>query len=88
VYIVHGTKDEIIPYWHAEGLIRNCRRGSQYPPYIVENGGHNNLEIVARQPFYDNFLKFLQWLEKEEISEELQQQADEVPLNEVPLNAS
>ncbi|CAK0847458.1 unnamed protein product [Prorocentrum cordatum] len=76
-YIVHGTKDEIIPFSHAEDLVKNCRQGVAYPPFIVENGGHNNLEIVARQPFYDNFTKFLQWLEKEKISEELQQQAEE-----------
>mmetsp|Transcript_95652 Transcript_95652/g.270706 ORF Transcript_95652/g.270706 Transcript_95652/m.270706 type:complete len:259 (-) Transcript_95652:174-950(-) len=76
-YVVHGTKDEIVPFWHAEGLVQNCRSGVAYPPYIVENGGHNNLEIVARQPFYDNFSKFLQWLEKEEVSEDLLQQAAE-----------
>lgn len=76
VYIIHGTKDEIIPFWHSELLVRNCRKGACYPPYVVENGGHNNLEIVARQPFYDNFLKFLQWLEKEELSEDLLEQAE------------
>lgn len=75
VYVVHGTKDEIIPFWHAEDLVRNCRKGLAYQPYWVQDGGHNNLEIVARQPFYDNFSKFLQWLEKDEISEELRQQA-------------
>mmetsp|Transcript_22939 Transcript_22939/g.48745 ORF Transcript_22939/g.48745 Transcript_22939/m.48745 type:complete len:259 (+) Transcript_22939:134-910(+) len=79
-YIVHGTKDEILPPEHAEALVRNCREGVAYPPYIVENGGHNNLEIVARQPFYDNFSKFLQWLEKEEIPEDLKLQAQETSL--------
>merc|ERR1711920_770388 len=78
VYIVHGTKDEIIPFWHAEELVKNCK--VSYPPYFVENGGHNNLEIVARQPFYDNFSKFLNWLEKEEISEALSQRARECDL--------
>lgn len=80
VYIVHGTKDEIIPFWHAEELVKNCRKDVGYPPYYVENGGHNNLEIVARQPFYDNFSKFLNWLEKEEISEGLSQRAVECQL--------
>eukprot|EP00928_Gymnodinium_smaydae_P053772 TRINITY_DN37691_c0_g1_i1.p1 TRINITY_DN37691_c0_g1~~TRINITY_DN37691_c0_g1_i1.p1 ORF type:complete len:258 (+),score=52.42 TRINITY_DN37691_c0_g1_i1:124-897(+) len=74
-YVVHGTKDEIIPFWHAEELVRNCREGVAYPPFMIEDGGHNNLEIIARQPFYDNFTKFLQWLEKEDISEELLKQA-------------
>jgi len=74
-YVVHGTKDEIIPFWHAEDLVKNCRQGVAYPPFIVEDGGHNNLEIIARKPFYDNFRKFLTWLEMEEISEDLMQQA-------------
>lgn len=77
VYIVHGTKDEIIPFYHAEDLVANCREGIAYPPYLVENGGHNNLELIARQPFYDHFLKFLQWLEKEELSEDLKAKAEE-----------
>lgn len=76
VYVVHGTKDEIVPFWHGEDLVRNCREGCAYPPYWVQDGGHNNLELVARQPFYDNFTKFLQWLDKEEISEELQEMAN------------
>jgi fermentation-respiration switch protein FrsA (DUF1100 family) len=75
VYVVHGTKDEIVPFWHGEDLVRNCRKDCAYQPYWVQDGGHNNLEIVARQPFYDNFLKFLQWLEKEEVSEDLQEMA-------------
>ncbi|CAE8619314.1 unnamed protein product [Polarella glacialis] len=77
VYIVHGTKDEIIPSSHADELVRNCKEGTVYPPFMVENGGHNNLEIIARQPFYENFTKFLQWVEKEEISPELLRHAEE-----------
>lgn len=45
VYIVHGTNDEVISYSHAEDLVRNCQEGIAYPPYMVENGGHNNLEV-------------------------------------------
>lgn len=80
VYIVHGTKDEIVPAAHSEELVRHCRKGSFYPPYMVENGGHNNLEHIARQPFFDNFAKFLAWVDKTEISEELLKQASESPL--------
>ena len=47
VYIVHGTNDEVISYSHAEDLVRNCQEGIAYPPYLVENGGHNNLEAGA-----------------------------------------
>jgi len=78
VYIVHGTKDEITPFWHAEDLVRNTREECAYPPFYVENGGHNNLEIVARQQFWDNFRKFLQWLDREEISEDLRRMSKEL----------
>eukprot|EP00438_Fugacium_kawagutii_P024953 Skav213210 [mRNA] locus=scaffold2826:590600:593264:- [translate_table: standard] len=47
VYIVHGTNDEVISYSHAEDLVRNCQEGIAYPPYLVENGGHNNLEALG-----------------------------------------
>ena len=47
VYIVHGTNDEVISYSHAEDLVRNCQEGIAYPPYMVQNGGHNNLEVVS-----------------------------------------
>ena len=47
MYIVHGTNDEVISYSHAEDLVRNCQEGIAYPPYMVENGGHNNLEVVG-----------------------------------------
>merc|ERR1740121_2651419 len=40
VYIVHGTKDEITPFWHAEDLYRNTPEECTYPPFYVENGGH------------------------------------------------
>lgn len=77
VYVVHGTQDEIIPFWHARELSANCRQDRAYPPFFVENGGHSNLEKVARQEFYDNFLAFLQWLDTQAIPDDLQQLADE-----------
>jgi len=76
-YIIHGTKDEIIAVNHAYDLEKNCKEGLAYPPLIIENGGHNNLELMARQPFYDNFVKFLAWLEKEPIQAALRRKADE-----------
>jgi len=80
VYVVHGTKDEIVPFWHGEDLVRNCSKGVAHQPYWVENGGHNNLEVVARQAFFDNLAKFLQALDKEPLSEDLRLQAKSSPI--------
>mmetsp|Transcript_121954 Transcript_121954/g.352274 ORF Transcript_121954/g.352274 Transcript_121954/m.352274 type:complete len:259 (+) Transcript_121954:180-956(+) len=71
VYIVHGTEDETVPFWHAQDLAAQRRKECAYPPLWIEGGGHCNLEKVARQDFFDNFLKFLQWLDKEDISPSL-----------------
>lgn len=40
--------------------------------YAHRRAGTNGpTEVVARQPFYENFTKFLQWLEKSDIADEL-----------------
>merc|ERR1712007_250721 len=62
VYVVHGTKDDIVPLWHGEGLYENCEKGIAHDPYWVEDGGHNNLELVAREPFYEKLSEFLKTL--------------------------
>lgn len=74
-YVIHGKEDEIVPFWHGEDLVGNCKKHCQYPPYWVDHGKHNNLEIVAKQQFYDNFLEFLKWLEHQEVSTELEEMA-------------
>jgi len=80
IYVMHGTNDEIIHYSHAEELVRSAKKGVAWPAYIVQNGGHNNLEIIARRSFFDNLAKFLEWLENEDISDELREQAEEAVL--------
>eukprot|EP00745_Piridium_sociabile_P030911 TRINITY_DN51278_c0_g1_i1.p1 TRINITY_DN51278_c0_g1~~TRINITY_DN51278_c0_g1_i1.p1 ORF type:complete len:257 (-),score=15.56 TRINITY_DN51278_c0_g1_i1:66-836(-) len=61
VYVIHGTKDEIVPYWHGRDLHDYSLK--PFSPFWVEGGGHNNLEIMARGPFYERFLEFLRALE-------------------------
>jgi len=42
VYIIHGTRDEIVPFYHAEELYKATKH--KYPPYYVDGAGHNNVE--------------------------------------------
>ncbi|CEL92876.1 unnamed protein product [Vitrella brassicaformis CCMP3155] len=76
VYIIHGTKDEIVPYWHGKDLYKQSRHPVE--PFWVDGGGHNNLEIMARGPFYERFMEFLRTLETLPIPAELEAQAAEV----------
>lgn len=45
VYIIHGKRDEIVPFYHAQELHRQTRH--KYPPYYVDGAGHNNVEKFA-----------------------------------------
>lgn len=77
-YIVHGTHDEIVPVWHGQDLYKSQKARKPelaYEPFWIEGGGHNNLEIMARQPFYERLVEFLRYLETAPIPEALQAQA-------------
>lgn len=63
IYIVHGVDDFITPVWHAHELAASCRAESAYPPLLVEDAGHHDVEVVAGPIFVDGFLKFLGWLD-------------------------
>lgn len=45
VFIIHGRRDEIVPFYHAEELYEKSK--NKYPPYFVEGAGHNNVEKFA-----------------------------------------
>mmetsp|Transcript_69347 Transcript_69347/g.166247 ORF Transcript_69347/g.166247 Transcript_69347/m.166247 type:complete len:260 (+) Transcript_69347:155-934(+) len=79
VFIIHGTRDEIVPVWHGEGLHRKCvQHGISYSPYWVDQGDHNNLEIQAAESFHERFRQFLQYLEQTPVSDKLRQQVSQL----------
>eukprot|EP00747_Dinoflagellata_sp_TGD_P168208 gnl/TRDRNA2_/TRDRNA2_194066_c0_seq1.p1 gnl/TRDRNA2_/TRDRNA2_194066_c0~~gnl/TRDRNA2_/TRDRNA2_194066_c0_seq1.p1 ORF type:complete len:289 (+),score=42.08 gnl/TRDRNA2_/TRDRNA2_194066_c0_seq1:145-1011(+) len=76
VFIVHGTRDEIVPWSHGQGLYdAAAKAGIAYEPYWVFGADHNNLEAQAGNAFTDRFSKYLQYLENNDISERLDRQA-------------
>ncbi|PFH37832.1 putative alpha/beta hydrolase [Besnoitia besnoiti] len=60
VFVIHGTKDEIVPVHHGMELYNKCR--TSVTPYWVEGGGHNNLELLGRRSFYENVARFLKFV--------------------------
>ena len=44
-YIIHGRRDEIVPFYHAQELYDKA--ANPYPPYYVDGAGHNNIEKYA-----------------------------------------
>ena len=45
VYVIHGRRDEIVPFRHGEALFAKSKE--KYPPYWVDGAGHNNVEKFA-----------------------------------------
>lgn len=77
VFIIHGTRDEIVPVWHGQDMYEACvAKGIAYDPYWVEGADHNTLEEYAGDEFVQRFTKFLDYLEQTPISKELRQQAE------------
>ncbi len=48
VFIIHGTKDEIVPFWNGEDLFLLTPVHWRACPFWVENAGHNNVETMFR----------------------------------------
>jgi hypothetical protein len=62
VFIIHGTRDEIVPFWNGEDLFLNAPIQWRACPYWVESAGHNNVETSFKEDnlFFKRFQEFLQ----------------------------
>lgn len=70
IWLIHGTHDEIVPFYHAEDNF--CQIPYEYrckPLYII-GGGHNDLECLLRgenSAFAIQFRKFIhEWVQCDE----------------------
>ncbi len=61
VFIVHGTMDEVVPFWHGEELFLAFEQCWRAKPFWVEGAGHNNIEALLRPSgaFVDKLIEFL-----------------------------
>lgn len=61
VFIVHGTQDEVVPFWHGEDLFMSIPQPWRAKPFWVEGAGHNNIEALLRPTgaFVEKLIEFL-----------------------------
>lgn len=71
--VIHGTKDEVVPFWHGVELYNSCSNKS-VEPYWVEGGDHNNLEYLDNAEFVRRVTSFLKLLENSPIDDSLKNQ--------------
>jgi fermentation-respiration switch protein FrsA (DUF1100 family) len=61
VFIVHGTQDEVVPFWHGQELFIALPQPWRAKPFWVEGAGHNNIEAMLRPTgaFVSKLIEFL-----------------------------
>ncbi len=61
IFVIHGTRDEIVPFEHGQELFLATPVQYRARPFWVEGGEHNNLEALLRQEgtYFSCILEFL-----------------------------
>ena len=65
VLIMHGTKDEVISFWHGEKLFQEANEPKQ--SLWVENAGHNNLFARSENRYKQALDEFMKLIENEKL---------------------
>jgi fermentation-respiration switch protein FrsA (DUF1100 family) len=61
--IIHGTKDEVVPFWNSEILFINSLIQWRGKPLWVDQAGHNNIESTLQNEFYIKIREFFfEWI--------------------------
>ena len=57
-FIIHGTKDGVVPFYHGKGLYQRLNEKVRYEPYWAESMGHNNIESDQCAMFIKRLQRF------------------------------
>jgi hypothetical protein len=60
VLIIHGTHDNIVPFWHAHDLLAAVPPQFRAYPFFAEGMGHNNVEVYMRDHYVATIKRFLE----------------------------
>jgi pimeloyl-ACP methyl ester carboxylesterase len=58
VLMIHGEKDQVVPFWHSDELLRLFKPEYRAKPFFVKGMGHNNIEIRLRQEYIKAVVDF------------------------------
>ncbi len=56
VLFIHGTKDEVIPFWHGKRLYEMANAPKIF--FSVPGAGHNNILLTSGKAYWNAILKF------------------------------
>eukprot|EP00359_Climacostomum_virens_P008000 CAMPEP_0204914756 /NCGR_PEP_ID=MMETSP1397-20131031/12645_1 /ASSEMBLY_ACC=CAM_ASM_000891 /TAXON_ID=49980 /ORGANISM="Climacostomum Climacostomum virens, Strain Stock W-24" /LENGTH=289 /DNA_ID=CAMNT_0052086465 /DNA_START=95 /DNA_END=964 /DNA_ORIENTATION=+ len=61
VFYMHGTEDKVVPIRNSEWLYDQTP--FKYPPWWIDGGDHNRLELNYRVEFYSKLREFVKYVE-------------------------
>lgn len=61
VMLIHGTKDQIVPFHHSEQLLGAVESQYRSKPLLIEGMGHNNIHPVVRPLFVERISDFMKY---------------------------
>lgn len=60
VMVIHGTKDNIVPFTHSEQILQATDPDCRATPLFVEGMGHNNVHPLVRPYFVERIADFIE----------------------------
>jgi len=62
VFIIHGQRDDIIPFYHGYRLHKALSKSSLWPAYFPSRSGHNDIVETATRAYFGELSNFLNGL--------------------------
>ncbi len=56
VLVIHGTADEVIPFWHGQALFAAANPPKSF--YAIPNGHHNDMPLAGGTAYYARLQEF------------------------------
>merc|ERR1712137_1096349 len=60
VLVMHGQRDDTVPFYHGRKLASTIPSSCRWPPYFPESADHNDIVERDRVQYYHVISKFLQ----------------------------
>ena len=59
VFIIHGTADRIVPFWHGQKLLYSVPPCCRTKPLFISGMGHNHVNVTLRPLVAERLMEFL-----------------------------
>lgn len=65
IFLIHGTKDTIVPFWHSERLYELIDEKYRTKPFFIKGMGHNQIHAVLRPVLVKRLRQFFAFVDGE-----------------------